>query len=122
MSDWMNDELSTIGIAGEIYVSTVRTDGSSLPYVPIWVVRVGEELYVRSYRGQGGSWYRHALRDGHGHIRVAGTERDVEFSSPGDIANETIDGAYRAKYGRSGYVDTMVDDDVAATTLRLTPR
>ncbi|MBV9352424.1 MAG: DUF2255 family protein, partial [Mycobacterium sp.] len=37
---------------------------------------------------------------------------------------KAIDDAYRNKYGRrgSGYVDTMVRDAVAATTLRLKPR
>lgn len=43
----------------------------------VWVVRVGGELYVRSYRGRRGGWFRRALASHQGHIRAAGIERDV---------------------------------------------
>lgn len=36
---------------------------------------------------------------------------------------DVIDAAYREKYGEaSSYVNTMVRDDVASTTLRLSPK
>jgi hypothetical protein len=47
MSDWTAADLDRIG-----------SDGSLRPYVPIWVVRTGGELFVRSWRGQAGAWYQ----------------------------------------------------------------
>jgi hypothetical protein len=122
MPEWMTQELDTIGNAGEIQLSTTRPDGSLGSSVPVWIVRLGNDLYVRSYRGQSGTWYRHARRHPIGHIRAAGINRDIKFNGPnGTSDREAIDDAYRSKYGDSGYTDTMVREDVAATTLRLTP-
>jgi hypothetical protein len=68
MSGWTADELSLIGGAEELEIAARRTDGSLLGPVPIWVVRVGDELYVRSWRGPNGRWFR-AVRASHaGHI------------------------------------------------------
>jgi hypothetical protein len=41
----------------EIRIGFRRPDGSTRS-VPIWVVRVGDDLYVRSVRGPDGGWYR----------------------------------------------------------------
>ena len=41
----------------------------------MWVVRVGDDLYVRSAGGPGRPWYRNALASGAGRIRAAGIER-----------------------------------------------
>jgi hypothetical protein len=48
------------GVADEILVAPDRGDRSRGPAVPIWVVWVGDELYVRSFRGASGGWYRRA--------------------------------------------------------------
>jgi hypothetical protein len=64
MTVWTTDELDRIGEADELSVTTARPDGSLRSWVPIWVVRAGDELYVRSYRGADGAWYRHATQDG----------------------------------------------------------
>jgi hypothetical protein len=122
MSNWSTQELDTIGNADEVQLNTKRQDGSLRTSVPVWIVRLGNELYVRSYRGEAGSWYRHAQRHPIGHIGAAGINRDIEFTEPGGTDLKAIDDAYRSKYGRSSYTDTMVREDVAATTLRLTPR
>jgi hypothetical protein len=122
MRDWTLDELTTIGNAIEVDVTPSRADESSGEYTTIWVVRVGSELYVRSYRGQSGRWYRDAIDTGRGHLRIGTVERDVSFDSDHRVDQSDVDAAFRAKYGRSSYVDAMVTPDVAATTLRLVPR
>jgi len=80
--------------------------------------------YVRSYRGRGGSWFRHALQRHEGRIRTGALQRDVIFEEPDDADDRAIDEAYRTKYGRSGggYVDAMVSPNARAATLRLVPR
>lgn len=124
MTTWSTDELDRVGGAEELHVTTARPDGSLRPWVPIWVVRVGEDLIVRSYRGTGGAWYRHATHLLHGRVRAAGLERDVDFAPADAAASAVVDQAYRAKYGRyaGSYLDPMLTDQAAAATLRLVPR
>jgi len=125
MADWTTEELGKIDVADELEVAARRPDGTLRPYVTIWVVRVGDDLYVRSYRGREGAWFRSALRRPEGHIRAGGVDRDVAFAETGDAGRAAIDQAYRAKYaGRyaSSIVDPMVSPGAAAATLRLIAR
>ena len=82
MSDWTADELD---------IAPLRPDGSLRPYTTIWVVRVGDGLYARSYRGRGGSWFRHAVQRHQGRIRTGGVERDVTFEEAHDADHATIE-------------------------------
>jgi len=58
MSGWTTQELDAIGTADELQIAVVRPDGSLRPYTTVWVVRVGDDLYVRSVRGRGSVWFR----------------------------------------------------------------
>ncbi len=58
----VSSDLAVIGGAEELHIATCRVDGSLRTWLPIWVVRIGDDLYVRSARGREGSWFRHALR------------------------------------------------------------
>jgi len=40
--------------------------------VTIWVVRVGDELYVRAYRGRETGWFRQTQRQHEGSISASG--------------------------------------------------
>ena len=124
MSTWTAEDLDTIGTADELEIAPLRADGSLRPYTTIWVVRVGDDLYVRSVRGRHGGWFRHALERGAGRIRIDGVERDVKMAEPADADHDAIDRAYRSKYGgyRRAYVDPTVTADATAATLRLSPR
>jgi hypothetical protein len=62
--------------------------------MPIWVVRVHDDLYVRSYRGPSGSWYRRARRNGSGRIRVGGIDRAVRFTAADAGVRAKVDEAY----------------------------
>jgi hypothetical protein len=121
MTSWTPEQLDAIGTAEELDIAALRPDGTLRPYTTIWVVRVGDGLYVRSYRGQGGTWYQAVQRRPEGRIRAGGVERDATFEHPTDVDEDAIDAAYRSKYGRYGgtYVDPMVAPDAQATTLRL---
>lgn len=122
MTAWTSDELSLISSAKEIEITTYRADGSLRSYMPIWIVRDGDDLYVRSYRGRAGSWFRHGLRMHEGRIRADGLERDVAFEEPEDSVDAALDRAYEQKYGRNGYVDAMLAPAAVAATFRLLPR
>src|SRR5689334_7809130 len=74
---WTDEDLWHIGGAEELQVSSARPDGSLRPYVTIWVVRAGDDLYIRSAYGATNGWYRRARASGTGRIRAGGVERDV---------------------------------------------
>jgi hypothetical protein len=120
---WTADELDRIGGADELEIAPRRRDGSLRRSVPIWVVGVGEELYIRSWRGDTGIWYRTARSTHQGHISAGGIDCDVSLVEVGDDVDEAVDAAYRAKYGRySSYVEPMIAPKARATTLKLVPR
>jgi Uncharacterized protein conserved in bacteria len=123
MSGWTDTELSRIGPADELEIASYRHDGTLRAYTTIWVIRVGE-LYVRSWRGRSGVWFRRALQRHEGRIRAAGIERDVTFEEPDDSVHPAIHEAYRSKYARyrDSYVRPMVEPDATAATFRLIPR
>jgi len=118
---WTSDDLDRIGNAEELQVASRRPDGTLRPYVTIWVVRSGEDLYVRSAYGADNPWFRRARASGAGRIRAGGVERDVTFADASDDAHAGIDRAYHAKYDRHGpaIVGTVVGEAAARNTLRL---
>lgn len=122
MTGWTPDELDRIGAADELEIAARRSDGTPRAPVPIWVVRVGDQVYVRSWRGQNGGWFRTAHESRAGHVSAGGVERDVALRDADDEVNDAVDDAYRAKYGRySSYVQPMLAAQARATTLELVP-
>jgi hypothetical protein len=124
MTTWTSDELDKIGSADELQIAPVRRDGTLRNPVTVWVVRHGDDLYVRSWRGRSGAWFHAAQVRREGCIRAGGVEKDVTFVEETDPSiNDQIDAAYREKYHRySAYVPPMISPEARATTLRLVPR
>ena len=124
MTAWSPDDLERIGRADELEVASVRADGSMRPYVTIWTVRVGDDLYVRSAHGYDNPWFQRALHSGDGRIRAGGVERDVHFETPGPEVAGDVTAAYHAKYDRYGRatVGTVVSAEAVRSTFRLVQR
>ena len=120
---WTDDELRRIGDAEELQLASARADGSLSSYVTMWVVRIGDELYVRSAHGPDNPWFRRAKANGVGRIRAGGVERAVTFGEAAADVHAAIDAAYHRKYDRYGptIVGTVVGTKAAAVTIRLTP-
>jgi hypothetical protein len=120
---WDADELDRIGAADELQLASRRPDGTLPSYVTMWVVRVGDHLYVRSAGGPDRPWYRHALASGTGRIRAGGTEADVGFARSDEAVEGDIDAAYHTKYDRYGarIVGHVVGPDAHNVTIRLVP-
>ena len=125
MGGWTSGELDRIGAAEELEIASVRRDGTLSKRVTIWIVRSGDDLYVRSYKGRAGAWFRIAQARHEGQIRAGGVERDVTLVEETDAGiNNQVDAEYRTKNGRysSEYLDPMVADEARATTMKLIPR
>lgn len=124
MTAWTDAELNKIGNAEELQIAPQRRDDTFQKPRTIWVVRVGNNLYIRSWHGRNGDWYRATRIRHESRIRAGGVEKDVTLVDiDNDDINNQIDAAYRAKYGRySQYVTPMVKLGARATTMKLVPR
>ncbi len=125
MTAWTSNELTKIGKAEELEIATLREDGTLRKAVTIWVVRLGDDLYVRAVNGRSGVWFRGAQVRHEGHIQAGGVDKDVTFVEEGDPAlNEPINAAYRTKYRRYGenIVGSIVSEGARAATIRLVPK
>lgn len=123
MTAWTANELARIGRAEELRLTSTRPDGTLRPYVTMWVVRAGDDLYVRSAYGPDNPWYRRAVASRAGRISAGGLERDVTFADAAPDVHEDVDAAYHAKYDRYGprIVGSVVGRAVRDVTLRLVP-
>jgi hypothetical protein len=124
MTAWTSEELNKIETADELQIASLRRDDTLRRPVTIWVVRVGDDLYVRAYLGRGSPWFRGALTRHAGHIQSGGVDKDVTFVEEADpVINDQIDLAYRTKYRHQDarYVDPMVVTRARAATLKLVP-
>jgi hypothetical protein len=121
---WSDEELGRIGDAEELQLASERQDGTLRPYVTMWVVRAGIDLYVRSAYGPDNPWYRRARVSAAGRIRAGGLERDVTFADGAPDVNAALDAAYHAKYDRYGpsIVGTVVGPEAGTVTIKLAPR
>ncbi|HEX3326951.1 MAG TPA: DUF2255 family protein, partial [Actinomycetota bacterium] len=101
-------------------------DGTLGSHRTIWVVRVGDDLYVRSVNGRSSDWFRGTHVRHKGQISAGGVEKDVTFAEAdpdGDMADR-IDDAYRTKYRRyaANIIGSTLTADARSATLKLEPR
>lgn len=125
MTAWTSSELDRVGAAEELEIASLRQDGTLRKSRTIWVVRVGDDLYVRSVNGHGSDWFRGVLTRHEGRIWAGGVEKDVTFVEMTDSTiHDQIDAAYREKYRRQPkeYVDSCVTQQARAATIQLVPR
>jgi hypothetical protein len=123
MTTWTSDELTKIGKAEELQIASLRRDGTLRNTVTIWVMRVGDDLYVRSVNGPTAAWFRGVETRHEGHIPAGGVDKDVTFvEETASIINDQIDAAYTTKYRRyASIANSMVTPAVRAATIKLVP-
>lgn len=125
MTNWIQKDLERIGAADELQLASFKQDSTLRKPVTIWVVRVGDDVYVRAYRGHETAWFQQIQRRPEGRIEAGGVTKGVTFvdASSDQALNREIDAAYRSKYHRysATYVDPMIAPPARVTTLRLVP-
>ena len=124
MTTWTNDELNRIGTAEELQIASLRRDGTLRKPRTIWVVRLGDDLYVRSVNGRTSDWFRGVQTRHEGHIRAGGVEKDVTFVEDDSDLNDQIDEAYRTKYQRyvGRILDSILTPEAQSAMIKLVPR
>ena len=124
MTTWTSDERNRIENAEELQIASLRNDGTLRKPVIIWVVRVGDELYVRSVKGRISAWFQGVQTLHKGTIRAGGVDKDVTFVEETDSdVNDQIDTAYTTKYRRyASIARSMTTPAVRAATIKLVPR
>src|SRR3954451_21374211 len=100
MGFWTEGELRRIAAAQELEIAPVRRNGELRRSTPIWVVRAGDDLYVRAAYGSGSGWYGVARTSGQARISAGGIERDVTIEDADGAILDEVDAGYREKYGR----------------------
>ena len=123
MNHWTDDELRRIAGSDELEIATVRSDRTLRRPVTIWVVCVGDDVYVRSVTGRAAFWFRGAQDRHEARGSVGGVTKDVRLIDTERDPGPT-DAAYRTKYRR--YADHIIASIIApqagAATLKLVPR
>ena len=89
----------------------------------IWIVVVGDTVYIRSVNAVKGQWYQAVLA--HPDITIHAGERRIPAraileTDPQAIAQ--VSTAYLTKYAESEWAPPMAEPHTLATTLRLEPR
>jgi hypothetical protein len=118
---WKPGTLSEIAGQDEIRISSERVGGGYNRWTPIWIVRIGDNLYVRSGFGANGFWYRHATQS-QAFISAAGALYKVSLildTDPASIA--AVDKAYQQKYSVDPSLPLLLTDQARSTTSRLFP-
>ena len=124
METWTRDDLNKIGKADEIGIASLRRNGTLGKPVTIWVVRLGDDVYIRSAYGRNSRWFGGAQARHEGRIRAGGIEKDVIFTDADPKLNDRIDAVYRTKYRSMGasYVNMMISPAARSATIKLAPR
>jgi hypothetical protein len=107
----------------EVDIETSRGADAPEHQTTIWVVVGDGQAFVRSLKGEDGRWYRELMANPEAVLHVEGDAipvRAVPAADPESVARATE--GFHSKYGDSPYLDSMIRDEIAPTTVRLEPR
>jgi hypothetical protein len=114
-------DLAAMAAAEEVDIET-RSQAGETHRTVIWIVEQDGAVYIRSFRGPRGRWYREALADPAVAIHVDGRRVPATAVPATDPASvEACSEGLRAKYARSQSLRAMLVDDVLPTTMKLVP-
>jgi len=116
-------DADTLSALRDVQEPRIRTDKHPKSAVIIWVVVENGEVFVRSWLGARGRWYKDLAAGGHATLEFAGRRVPVQAVPVCDDAStERASREILRKYRHSSYAQEMVRAEIVPTTLRLEPR
>ena len=114
-------DLDLLATAREIRVET-RSAAGEVHKTIVWPAVRDGVVYLRSYKGPSGRWYREALADPEIALLFDRRRLPARAVPATDAASvEACSAALRDKYRRSYSLEAMLVPDVLLTTLRIEP-
>lgn len=114
-------DLAAMAAEQEVDIETRSADGA-IHRTIIWIVVQDGSVYVRSYKGPSGRWYREAVADPNVAVHVDGRRVAARAVAATDAPSlEACSEGLRAKYPGDPSLPAMLVADVLPTTLKLVP-
>src|SRR6516165_3726586 len=102
-------DADTLGELRDVQEVAIRTEKHPKSAIVIWVVVADDEVFVRSWRGADGRWYRDLAAGGSATLEWTGRRLAVQAfpaSDPDAIARTSRE--FLRKYQRSSHAPEMV--------------
>ena len=119
MGSFDADTLRELHDAQEVAIRTERHPNAA---VVIWIVVADDDVFVRSWLGAKGRWYRDLAAGGRAALEFAGRRIEVQAipaSDPTAVARASHE--FLRKYQPSSHAQEMVRPETLSTSLRLEP-
>src|ERR1700757_3900269 len=115
-------DADTLRALRDVQEPRIRTDRHPKSAVVIWVVVEGDDVFVRSWLGVCGRWYKDLAAGGPAPPEVAGPRLPVQAFPAHDARSvERASGEILRKYRSSSHAQEMVRAEILPTTLRFEP-
>jgi hypothetical protein len=120
MTNFDADTLRALRDVQEVFIRTEKHPKSA---IVIWVVVADDEVFVRSWLGPRGRWYKDLAAGGPATLEWAGRRLAVQAIPAGDAAAiARASREFLRKYQPNSHAQEMVRSETLPTTLRLEPR
>lgn len=116
-------DAETLGDLRDLQEVFIRTGNHPEKAIVIWVAVADGEVFVRSWLGTKGRWYKDLAAGGPATLEFANRRLAVQAipaSDPHAVARATNE--ILRKYQRSSHAQEMVRPEILPTTMRLEPR
>jgi hypothetical protein len=118
-----NFDENTLRELRDVQEVAIRTEKHPKSAVVIWVVVAENDVFVRSWRGANGRWYRDLAAGGPATLEFGGRRLPVQaFPACEQAAVARASREFLRKYQQSTHAQEMVRSETLPTTLRLKPR
>jgi hypothetical protein len=122
---WNPAVLTALADAVEVDVTPIQADGTRRASRTVWSIGVGDELYLRSWKGRDAVWFQDVLATGQGEIAVTGggASQLVTFEEVDAAASvqTQISATFLTKYAGLDETAAMNKQGPLESTLRLIP-
>jgi hypothetical protein len=118
-----NFDADTLRELRDVQEVRIRTEKHPKSAVTIWVVVADDEVFVRSWLGAKGRWYKDLAAGGPATLEFTGRRLAVQALPASDqAAVARASREFLGKYQRSTHAPEMVRPETLPTTMRLEPR